>query len=297
MKKNISFEKKITFPTMIGEISAIDLEHDLKFIDESNVEGSFIVKGKYKLTEASRLEEDFNYKIPTEIVLTEKLDLQTTHIDIKDFYYEIENDDTMVCYIEIQLEGLEKLELEEELVRNKEEDERECDGDVKTDEEKEIPHKEVKDNVAKEKEESITDNKSEDSTTNDTTIEENISNERNELEDEVLNEETIKTEKTATQQSTKKEESVTMEEDNYINNTYENTEENEQVESLSNIFSSLSEKEETFATYSVYILREDESVNSIIEKYKTTKEELEKYNDLNTLTKGSKIIIPYLNND
>ncbi len=293
MKKNISFEKKITFPTMIGEISAIDLEHDLKFIDESNVEGSFIVKGKYKLTEASRLEEDFNYKIPTEIVLTEKLDLQTAHIDIKDFYYEIENDDTMVCYIEIQLEGLEKIELEEELVRNAlEEDERECDGDIKTDEEKEIPHKEVKESVDKEVEET-----KEVEVINTPT--EEVSNERNEeVEAEILNEETIKNEEAVTKQFTEKEESVTMNEENYINNTYENTEEDsEQVESLSNIFSSLSEKEETFATYSVYILREDESVNSIIEKYKTTKEELEKYNDLNTLTKGSKIIIPYLNND
>ena len=71
----------------------------------------------------------------------------------------------------------------------------------------------------------------------------------------------------------------------------------EETESLSNIFSSLSEKEETFATYSVYILREEETINTVIEKYKTTKEELEKYNDLNSLTKGSKIIVPILSND
>ena len=33
MKKIISFEKDITFPSMIGEITSISLDHSLKFID------------------------------------------------------------------------------------------------------------------------------------------------------------------------------------------------------------------------------------------------------------------------
>ncbi len=258
MKKNVSFEKKITFPTMIGEISAIDLEHTLRFIDQSNIEGDFVVKGKYKLTEASRLEEDFNYKIPTEIALSEKLDLNTTEIEISDFYYEIENDDTMICHIEVKIEGVESIALEEEKeeVRGQSEEtlelERECDGDVKSEEEIEIPHK-----IATEEE-----------------IKEEIK-EENEIEREV----------------TMKEEIIEKEQEK------EEVSTSEEVESISTIFSSLSEKEETFSTYSVYILREEETVNSIIDKYKTTKEELEKYNDLTTLTKGTKIIIPVLNND
>ena len=64
MKKKISFEKKIEFPTMIGEVTTVSLDHNLKFIDESNVEGDLLLTGKYKLTEASRLEEDFKYNIP-----------------------------------------------------------------------------------------------------------------------------------------------------------------------------------------------------------------------------------------
>ena len=285
MKKNISFEKKITFPTMIGEISAIDLEHNLKFIDESNIEGEFIVKGKYKLTEASRLEEDFEYKIPTEIVLTEKLDLVTTNIEIVDFYYEIENDDTMICFIEIKIEGLEKIELEDDSVRNQDLEfleDRECDGDIKTEEEKEIPHKdndkmdvekieevkevEIKDlEKINEKEEKLEEMRSEEEIFNNGNGEENMK--KDEMNEEI-------------------QEEVEMEEAK-----------EEETESLSNIFSSLSEKEETFATYSVYILREEETINTVIEKYKTTKEELEKYNDLNSLTKGSKIIVPILSND
>ena len=95
MKKIVTFEKEIEFPTMIGEISEIDLDQDLKFIDENSIGGDFLLRGKYKMTEASRLEEEFNYKIPIDISLTEKLDLNTTNIEIIDFYYEIENDNSI----------------------------------------------------------------------------------------------------------------------------------------------------------------------------------------------------------
>ncbi len=279
MKKTVTFEKKITFPTMIGEITAIDLEHNLRFVDGSNVEGDFFVKGKYKLTEASRLEEDFNYKIPTEIALTEKLDLDTAKIDIVDFYYRIENEDVMVCNIELKIEGVEEIETEVvkeevqedrkreiedanlvlEKIENQEREERECDGDMKKEEEKEIPHKEEEKKIEEEVQEIKLDAKD--------------LNKEKERETEEVEEESW--------QKEKEEVEVIEEKDNNI----------------SSLFSSLSEKEETFASYSVYILREEETINTIIDKYKTTKEELEKYNDLSSLTVGTKIIIPTLVND
>ena len=61
---------------------------------------------------------------------------------------------------------------------------------------------------------------------------------------------------------------------------------------VSSLFENINESEETYATYTVYILREEETVTSLIGKYKTTKEELESYNDLSNLSVGSKIIIP-----
>ena len=48
MKKKQTIDKKIEFPSMIGEISAISLEHKLDFIDEKNIEGYFLLTGKYK---------------------------------------------------------------------------------------------------------------------------------------------------------------------------------------------------------------------------------------------------------
>ena len=69
-------------------------------------------------------------------------------------------------------------------------------------------------------------------------------------------------------------------------------EENNLKEETPSLFSSLRDDEDTFATYSVYILRQDETLQTIIDKYKVTKEDLEDYNDLSTITIGSKIIIP-----
>lgn len=259
MKKIVSFEKKLTFPTMIGEITAIELEHTLKFIDNCNIEGDFIVSGKYKLTEASRLEDEFSYKIPTDISLVEKLDLNTANIEITDFYYEIENDDTMICNIEVKIEGVEEIILEE-----KEKEERECDGDIKSEEEKEIPKKEIV--LPTIEKESREDNMME--VENIQIESENMQEEKVTLEDEMSeNIKEIETEEVVSENDSDK-------------------------EAIYSLFSALADTEETFSTYSVYILRKEETLNTVMEKYKTTKEELEKYNDLTNLVPGMKIIIP-----
>ena len=147
MKKKITFEKTIEFPTMIGEITAISLEENLKFIDESNIDGNLLLIGKYKMTEASRLETDFSYEIPTEIVLSEKIDINTSNIEITDFNYEVE-DENLICHIELEVNGLEILE---EAI-NSEED-RECDGDMTIEKEIEIPM--IENEVEKEEREEV----------------------------------------------------------------------------------------------------------------------------------------------
>ena len=212
MKKNISFEKKIEFPTMIGEICAISLEQNLKFLDESTIEGDLLLTGRYKLTEASRMEEDFHYKIPTEISLTEKLDISTSKIEISDFTYEIENEN-MICHIELLLEGLEKIEEKEE------QEERECDGD--------LPEEEVLEEMKEDKEE----------------------------KEEILESK------------------------------------NEETKDL---FLNLEDDKDTYGTFVVYMVRQNESIHEIIEKYHTSMEEVEKYNNLKEISIGSKLIIPLL---
>lgn len=53
--------------------------------------------------------------------------------------------------------------------------------------------------------------------------------------------------------------------------------------------------EEKYSTYKVHIVRENETINTIIEKYGVSKEELLKYNDLENIILGSKIIVPIEN--
>ena len=45
-------------------------------------------------------------------------------------------------------------------------------------------------------------------------------------------------------------------------------------------------------TYRVYIVREGDTVSSILEKYQITEDSLRKYNVINELTLGEKLIIP-----
>ena len=61
---------------------------------------------------------------------------------------------------------------------------------------------------------------------------------------------------------------------------------------ISSLFEAFSSTEETFKTYSVYIVRQNDSIDAIMDKYKVTKEELSDYNDLNNLEIGTKLIIP-----
>jgi len=57
------------------------------------------------------------------------------------------------------------------------------------------------------------------------------------------------------------------------------------------IFSSF-EDNDTFSTYKVYIVREGDIIEGIMEKYGITRELLEKYNDLSEIKIGDKLIIP-----
>jgi LysM repeat protein len=223
MKKVINFDKEINFPTMIGEITSISLNPSLEFISDSDIEGNFTIKSTYKMTEASHLEEDFECNIPVSITLSENLDRETCKIEIEDFYYEIINDDTLRCEIDVLVEGIEKIDVieveeikeetaEEEVVVEEETSLRECDADEK-------------------------------------------------CEEETYTEETIE-----------------IEED--IN------------ENIETIFSAFRDTEETFATYSVYIMRKNDTLDKIFDLYNITKEELANYNDLEKIEIGTKIIIP-----
>ncbi len=273
MKKIISFEKELDFPSMIGEITSISLDQQIEFNNSSSATGKFIISGTYKMTEASTLVENFNYEIPVEIELTERLDLSSVKTSINDFNYEIINDDVLKCNIDLLLEGVEEIVLDDEIpletLTEKIKDTkdsldkdltRECDGDLKKDSDKVIEEK--KEII----EEAVT-VKNNDKNLTEEILENEISMPEAEI-DENLN-------------IIEKKESDDME-DNKTNN-------------ISSLFQVFENSEETFTTYSVYIIRKEDSIEKILDTYNVTKEELSEYNDLNNLEIGSKIIIPNCN--
>ncbi len=66
-------------------------------------------------------------------------------------------------------------------------------------------------------------------------------------------------------------------------------------ELTNNLTSNFLVDDDNYVTYKVHIIRNDQTIEEIISTYKTSKEELEKYNDISNVTVGSKIIIPALN--
>lgn len=57
------------------------------------------------------------------------------------------------------------------------------------------------------------------------------------------------------------------------------------------LFSNL-DNTETYTTYYVYIVKDDDTVEKILTKYDIAKEDFENYNDINNIKAGDKVIIP-----
>ena len=58
------------------------------------------------------------------------------------------------------------------------------------------------------------------------------------------------------------------------------------------IFESFDPKNETYVTYNVHIVREEDNIDSICLKYGVTKEEISYYNDISIIKLGDKLIVP-----
>lgn len=210
MKQKIPFTKDITFKNTIKDLTSISLDNDLTLKGEDLIVGSFYIKGTYKNEEEK--EEEYSYKIPCEIAISDDYDTYESSIDIDDFRYEIVNNEVLKVDIVVLIDNLIKKERCYDL-----EELEEVTHEIK------IEKEEVKEEKEEEKRINIV--------TND---EENI---------------------------------ITL------------------------------EKQENYLTYRVYLVKEEDTIDKIITKYKVSYEQLKDYNDLDTFTTGSKLIIPSSNND
>ena len=187
MKKIIPFTKDIPFQEGLTEILSISLDHDLSMKNQVLM-GNFYLKGKY-LTN-SEIEDDFSYKIPFEINISDKYDINDTEFDIEDFYYDVIDNEKLRINIEVYIDGL--IEKEE---------------------------------IIEEKVEPI------------------------------------------------KEDNNTVKVEDFLTNINSNN-------------------DEKYTTYNIYIFRENDTLNDVMDKYDISKEDLMEYNDLDSLKAGTKLIIP-----
>lgn len=268
MKKVIPVSKEIPFRTMIGEMVELNVEHSLQLIDDLTIEGNLIVTGAYKMTEASTITEEIHELIPVSIELDEKYDTSDLTIEISDFYYEIINDNILGIHAEISLDGLR--EKQEELSR------------------------EMSLDMPKEKEDTRL-------STDIDVIQSHLEKNRD-THSFVPIDDGGELPNLAEKQEVEKVPVVIPEEGVDLSVSPKQsvksdikTVEMSSTSSVGSLFSALENTEETFATYRIYIVRENDTLEDVLNRYETTKEEVESYNDLSKFQPGMKLIIPSKN--
>ena len=84
--------------------------------------------------------------------------------------------------------------------------------------------------------------------------------------------------------------------DNVIDSKEEvSTKEKVSEKNFNTIFNEV--KESNFSKYKVYIMRSEDTLESILVKYNVTMDEIKEYNDIDNINIGSKIVIPYNKNE
>ena len=269
MKKIVPFNNVLDFNTDVKEITAISLEHEINKSPDI-ISGVFYISGEYKITEGLLDKEKFNFELPFDIALSNNYRNDTLLVDIDDFRYELISDKSLKVNIDLYIDG----ELEEPAPREtiKEtldfldreylEEEIEYEGNI--DEEK-------IDNY----EESLEKNKEIEEKNNYTyEKEEKVEPERIDLLKEML---------------TNKEKEMPIEPIE-LNITNNNDNDNENKNVSNNMFDT--SNEENYVTYRVYKVLDSDNLDTILTKYNITKEQLSKYNNIENINTGDKLIIP-----
>lgn len=277
MKKLVPFTKEIEFKTMISKVTSISLEHTLRVEKDNLISGYFILEGTYKMTQASQIDEEFSYKIPVDIELDEKYDTSNITLDIDDFTYEIIDEEKMrlnitlcidnieekevVLPVEDVIEDFDTLELEDKNSGNREPKNDGVLDDLFLDTSKKVP-------LEFDSKKEIVEEESEQNNNDNTTT--------------INNAESVETSN-----------ELIYENNTSNNNTNNDTNKPQMVNNnVSSIFSSFKDNIETYKTYSVYIMKEEDTIDVVLQKYGVTREELEEYNDMSDIKTGSKIIVP-----
>ena len=318
MKKIIPFNNVLEFNTDVKEITAISLEHEIKKYPDM-FSGVFYITGEYKISEGLLEREKFNFELPFDIALTNNYNLDTLLIDIDDFRYELVSDKKLKVNIDLYIDG-EIINIPEE--RNIYNEELPLTEDLNLSNQSEIT-----DNLI-----DLISNKNNEDINSDiqkelTELDERIIQKTNNYETKVMEIDIENTNEflSNNQIDKQKKEEIIIHEgiDNIIKHTdndislENNTDEiidPERIDLLKDMLTNNKENtmneesnitnenintnifapsnEEKYVTYRVYKVTETDTIDTILTKYNITKELLAEYNNIETINKGDKLIIP-----
>ena len=255
MRIIIPFKKEVVFKDNISEITSISLEEELSIVDYL-VKGSFLITGEYKVSDASKTVLPFNLELPIATSIEDRYDVTKAVCDIDDFYYEIVNDRKLSISIDVSIDKLSEKDIND------------------TNEVIEV----LEDNT-------VTDTNSfnavnaVDADTDDRCID---------MEDDIISDnvgDSLET-KSEIKEEIKEVKNTNRES---VDEKIDKVEEvNKKIKTL---FNTNNDAEE-YITYEIYIIREGDTVDSIIAKYDIDVESLKEYNDISDLKIGDKVIIP-----
>ncbi len=281
MKQIIPFKKELLFKTKVSEITSISLEHTLSLKNEEMISGEFHITGDYKMTEGSINREEFAFHLPFEIALDSRYDMSSIVIDIDNFYYEIVNNESLQVNIDVYVEGE---RIEEEVVEEIPKDEKNFLEEPRIEEALTV-------DVARDEVELVREEE-------DRAEEEPF---KEELGTSVEHGREIVTQEELPDLSNLQEEIKREEEEEIVPNVvYQSPEvvtldsDNTVTHNEFNIFENI-DNSDTYVTYHVYIVKENDTLDTILSKYGVLKEDVLLYNNLEDIKPGAKLIIPNTN--
>jgi len=271
MKMNIPYEKEIVFNTKIAEITSISLEYEANIFDE-DIQGDFIVSGDYKIHELSVNKEPFKYRIPFSIELTDNIIRDSIHYDIHNFTYEVIDEDTLKVNIDLLLNYEEVSKDTKDSLEDKQEDTNIVDAKIEEANTDREFNDLLEDIELNNKMNEGIENKIKDNEITNTIIDKKV-------DASILKDNHLFSDNT----SMKKEQTIK-----------ENTVSDDSKEMvLNNVSNALN----TYVTYHIHILNEGEDINTVMNKYKVSKDVINEYNNELEWVVGDKIIIPELQDE
>jgi len=221
-------------------------------VNDGVVLGNFYISGEYRIHEVSVNTDEFKYTLPFTVELSDEINKDTVEFNIEDFTYEVKDGNILKVNIEYSLKA-EQLEKEEIINSTDDIFERVDENEL----ESELSFIDS----------FLEDNNEESKSLNNK--EEVINNEEDDRKDEKENEKL---------EEEKKEEIV---KEKRISNEEEKT-----------IMDTIKDSDDTFVTYRIHIVKENETIESICTLYNVSSSLVNEYNNTENITIGDKILIP-----